>query len=159
MGRVAAPYAVRGWLKIQPFSEYVDTLLDHEVWRLGRGDAWRSYRLLEGKVHGRTLLVSLEGVEDREAAESMRGMEIAIERDALPEPEEGEYYWGQLIGLDVVNLAGENLGKVTGILETGAHDVLEVQGDRSRLIPFVGAYVSTVDLDAGRIVADWSLDY
>jgi 16S rRNA processing protein RimM len=164
MGRVAAPYAVSGWLKIQPFTEYVDSLLEYPRWHLGKNGQWRSYRLLEGKVHGQTLLVNLEGVGDRNVAETMQGYEIAVLRADMPQPAEGEYYWDQLTGLEVVNLQGESLGHVVGVLETGAHEVLKIQGEldakpTERLIPFVGALVQSVDLAGKRIVVDWGLDY
>jgi 16S rRNA processing protein RimM len=159
MGRVAASYAVRGWIKVQPFTAYVDSLLDYPVWRLGRGGVWREYPVIEAKVHGRSLLASLQGVSDRDAAEALRGMEIAVARAQLPPPEEGEYYWDQLIGLEVVNLQGQTLGRVEGLLETGAHDVLRIRGEREYLVPFVSALVPTVDLAARRIEVDWGLDY
>lgn len=160
MGRVVAPYAVKGWIKLQTYTEYLDSLLDYEVWRLGRNGNWRDYRLLDGKVHGQTLLASLEGVGDRTAAEALVGLDVAVLRQEMPEAEEDEYYWDDLVGLDVVNLAGETLGRVAGLLETGANDVLQVRdGDRERLIPFVEAVVKEVDLEAGRLLVDWGLDY
>jgi 16S rRNA processing protein RimM len=160
MGRVVAPYAVKGWIKLQTYTEYLDSLLDYEVWRLGRNGNWRDYRLLDGKVHGQTLLASLEGVGDRTAAEALMGLDVAVLRQEMPEAEEDEYYWDDLVGLDVVNLAGETLGRVAGLLETGANDVLQVRdGDRERLIPFVEAVVKEVDLEAGRLLVDWGLEY
>jgi len=160
MGRVVAPYAVKGWIKLQTYTEYLDSLLDYAVWRLGRDGNWRDYRLLDGKVHGQTLLASLEGVSDRTDAEALMGLDVAVLRQEMPEAEEDECYWDDLVGLDVVNLAGEALGRVAGLLETGANDVLQVRdGDRERLIPFVEAVVKEVDLEAGRLVVDWGLDY
>lgn len=159
MGRVVAPYAVKGWLKLQTFTEYLDSLLDYPVWRLGRNGQWRDYRLLDGKVHGQHLLASLEGVDDRDAADALRGMDVAVLREEMPEADEDEYYWDELIGLEVGNIQGEALGRVVGLLETGAHDVLQVQGERMRLIPFVEAYIQSVDVAAGRIVVDWGLDW
>jgi 16S rRNA processing protein RimM len=164
MGRVAAPYAVSGWLKIQPFTEYVDSLLEYPQWHVGKNGQWRICRLLDGKVHGQTLLVSLEGVSDRNVAETMQGFEVAVARGDLPPPGEGEYYWDQLTGLEVVNLQGDVLGRVVGVLETGAQEVLKIQGELDskpveRLIPFVAALVHTVDLAAKRIVVDWGLDF
>lgn len=160
MGRVVAPYAVKGWIKLQTHTEYPDSLLDYEVWRLGRNGNWRDYRLLDGKVHGQYLMASLEGVGDRTAAEALMGLDVAVLRQEMPEAEEGEYYWDDLVGLDVVNLAGEALGRVAGLLETGANDVLQVRdGERERLIPFVDAVVKEVDLAAARLVVDWGLDY
>lgn len=160
MGRVVAPYAVKGWLKLQTFTEYSDSLLDYPVWRVGRDERWDTYRLLDGKVHGQYLLASLEGVADRTAAEALVGQEVAVLREEMPEADEDEWYWDDLIGLDVVNLADQPLGQVQGLLETGANDVLQVRdGERERLIPFVDAVVKTVDLEAGRLVVDWGLDY
>jgi 16S rRNA processing protein RimM len=159
MGRISAPYAVRGWIKIQPQTAYLDSLLDYPVWYLGRQGKWQSFRLLEGKVHTQYLLAHLDGMDDRDAAEAVMGMEIAVRRADMPEAEDGEYYWDDLIGLEVVNSEGAALGQVSGLLETGAHDVLQVKGERERLIPFVDAYVREVDLEGGRIVVDWGLDY
>ena len=159
MGRVAAPYAVRGWIKVQPFTEYVDNLLDYPVWQVGKTNRWQAYELLEAKVHGQFLLAQLKGVDDRTAAEAMQGLEIAVARSELPPAADDEYYWDDLIGLEVVNLTGESLGKVEGLLETGAHDVLRVAGERERLIPFKAPIVGKVDLEAGKIEVDWGLDW
>ena len=159
MGRVAAPFAVQGWIKVQPFTEYLDSLLDYPVWRLGKAGAWREYRLLDGQVHGQQLIVQLECVNDRDQAERIRGLEIAVPRDELPEAEDDEYYWDDLIGLEVVNQEGVSLGRVTGLLETGVHDVLEVVAERRRLIPFTEPIVVEVDKEAGRILVEWGADY
>jgi 16S rRNA processing protein RimM len=159
MGRVAAPYAVKGWIKVQTFTEYLDSLLDYDLWWLGRAGKWQSYALVDGKVHGQTLLAQLRGVDDRNAAEALNGCEIAVDRADFPEADADEFYWDQLIGLEVVNAEGVLLGKVEGLLETGANDVLRVRGERERLIPFVDAYVREVDTQAGRIVVDWGLDW
>lgn len=159
MGRVAAPYAVKGWIKVQTFTEHLDSLLDYPVWRLGRNGQWREYRLLEGRVQGQALVAQLEGIDDRDQAERLRGMEIAVERAELPEADEDEYYWDELIGLAVVNHEGVSLGRVKGLLETGAHDVLEVEGERKRLIPFTEPIVLSVDTAAGVIRVDWAADY
>jgi len=160
MGRVAAPYAVRGWVKVQPFTEYLDSLLDYPVWHLARRGQWQAKSWLDAKVHGQTLLVQLEGVDDRDAAAALTGSEIAVRRSELPPADEGEYYWDDLIGLEVVNPAGEKLGKIRGLLETGAHDVMQVTGDdRERLIPFTEPIVLEVDVARGLVVVDWEPDY
>ncbi len=159
MGRISAPYAVRGWVRIQTQSEFIDSLLDYPTWQIGGRGHWTSYTLAEGKVHGQYLLAHLEGVDDRDGAEGLMGMDIAVAREDRPEALDGEYYWHELIGLDVVNGEGILLGQVSGLLETGAHDVIEVQGERERLIPFVDAFVREVDMDARRILVDWGVDY
>ncbi|MDP2835332.1 MAG: ribosome maturation factor RimM [Pseudomonadota bacterium] len=159
MGRISAPYAIRGWVRIQTQTEYIDSLLDYPLWHVGRKGQWRPFRLVEGKVHGQYLLAHLEGMDDRDAAEAVTGMDIAVPREDRPVAEEGEYYWDDLIGLEVVNGEGAVLGKVDALLATGAHDVLQIQGERERLIPFVDAFVREVDMAARRIVVEWGLDY
>lgn len=159
MGRIAAPYAVRGWVKIQTYTEYLDSLVDYPLWRLGRQGKWRDFKLLEARPQGRNLVAHLEGIDDRSLAESLVGMDVAVERAELPAPDDDEYYWDDLIGLSVVNLQDQLLGHVDGLLETGANDVLKVQGERERLIPFVDAVVQEVNLKDRRIVVDWGTDY
>ena len=159
MGRVAAPYAVRGWIKVQPYTEHVDNLLDYPVWRLGKNGAWTPYEVQEAKIHGQSLVARLAGVDGRDAAERLSGLDVAVGRDELPPAEDNEYYWDELVGLTVVNTAGETLGTVDGLLETGAHDVLKVAGERERLIPFVAEIVREVDTATGRIVVEWGSDW
>ncbi len=159
MGRIAAPFGVLGWVKIQPFTEEVDGLADFPVWWLGDGDDWREMPVKQCAVHGVTLLASLEGVTGREAAVALKGKQVAVPRDTLPTPAKDEYYWSDLIGLEVVNLQGESLGKVSGLLETGANDVLVVKGEQERLIPFIAQYVIEVDIGGGQVRVDWGLDY
>lgn len=160
MGRIAAPYAVRGWVKVQPFTEALDGLLDYPVWRLGKAGKWRDYKVLEAKVHGQSLLAQLDGVNDRNAAEALQGHEVAVARGELPAAEANEYYWDDLVGLEVVNLAGASLGRVAEMLESGAHDIMKVVADgKERLIPFVDPIVGSVDIAAGRIEVDWGADW
>jgi 16S rRNA processing protein RimM len=159
MGRVAGAFAVRGWIRLQVFTQRVDSLLDFPVWHVGRDGSWEQVEFEEAAAHGRTLVAKLKGVDDREQAAALRGCEVAVPRAALPASEAGEYYWSDLQGLRVVNLQGEPLGRVSGLLETGANQVLVVQGERERLIPFVDAVVSSVDLERGELVVDWGADY
>jgi len=159
MGRVAAPYAVRGWVKIQAYTEYLDSLLDYPVWQIGKDNVWRSHAVEEARVHGATLIAKLADIDDRTAAESIKGLEVAVGRDELPPAGPDEYYWDDLIGLDVVNTHDESLGQVSGLLESGAHDLLKVSGEHERLIPFVAAIVLEVDLAARRIRVDWEKEY
>lgn len=159
MGRVSAPFGVRGWLKVHAFTDTLDGLLDYPVWWLGRNGVWQEHRVLECSVHGKLLIAQLEGVADRRAAEVLKGIEIAVSRDELPLPEENEFYWSDLIGLNVVNTAGVELGKVDSLLQTGANDVLVVKGERERLIPFVKQVVLDVDKAAAVIRVDWGADY
>ena len=135
-------------------------MLGYANLELGHGESWRKASLVEGRKQGKKLVGRFEGSHDREAAAALVGVEIAVRRSELPEPDEAEFYWVDLIGLGVTNTDGESLGSVDSLIETGAHDVLVVTGDRERLIPFVtGEIVKDVDLDAGRILVDWSAEY
>jgi 16S rRNA processing protein RimM len=159
MARVAGPFAVKGWIKLQVFTQRVDSLLDYPVWWLGSDARWEPAEVETGSVHGSSLVAKLKGVDGREDAEALRGREVAVPRAALPRSEAGEYYWADLEGLQVRNLEGQALGWVAGLLETGANQVLVVRGERERLIPFVDAVVKSVDLARGELVVDWGADF
>jgi len=159
MGRVAAPFGVHGWLKIQPFTEEVDGLFGFSRWWLGEGACWREYAVLESTAHNATLHAKLDGCIGRDAAAALKGKLVAVPRDALPAAGNNEYYWSDLIGLTVTNLQGETLGKVTGLLETGANDVLVVQGAQEHLIPFINQFVIEVDQASKSICVDWGTDF
>jgi 16S rRNA processing protein RimM len=159
MGRVAAPFAVSGWVKVQVFTERADGLLRYRDWWLRRGGRWRQVTVEEAAVHGRALVAKLRGCDDREAAAALRGSEVAVPRAVLPRNEDGEYYWADLEGLRVRNLQNHDLGRIAGLIDTGANQVLVVRGERERLIPFVRAVVESVDLARGEVAVDWGADW
>jgi len=136
-----------------------EAILDYDRWYLKRKGEWQATAISEGKRHSKSVVVHLEGVDDRDAAAALLDCEIAIERDALPEPENGLYYWADLEGLRVVHRDGTELGRVAYLMETGANDVLVTEGERERLIPFIAdKVILDVDLDAGVINVDWEWD-
>jgi len=160
IGKLIGAHGVRGWLKVYSWTQPRENILRYDPWLLQRNGAWRSVRVLDGRRQGKSIVVRLEGIDDRDEALALRDAEVAIRRDQLETLEDGEYYWSDLIGLRVRNLAGEPLGEVTGLLETGADDVLVIRGDSERLVPFSSPeIVRSVDLVAGEIIVDWELDY
>ena len=164
MARVLAPYGVQGWIKARPYTESIDALLNYTAWWLAPARdeaAWRRFAVLAARQQGDTLVASLEGVDDRDAALEWRGAWVAVPRSELPAPAAGEFYWSELVGLSVVNRAGERLGTVSKVLETGAHPVLQVDAEdgAERLIPVVSAYIDAIDTAAGRILVDWPADF
>jgi 16S rRNA processing protein RimM len=159
MGRVAAPFGVKGWVKVRPDTRSPDGLLAYRTWWVGRGGAWRPTPVAEAKVQGRAVLARLGDCADRDAAAALRGALVAVPRSALPRAKAGEYYWADLIGLVVVNGAAQELGRITGILQTGANDVLVVQGERERLIPFIAEVVREVSPQTGVVRVEWGADY
>ena len=161
MGRVASAHGIRGWVKIQPYTEYLDSLMDYATWWIGpeRGP-WREVAVQQREVHNKTLAALLPDCPDRTAAEKLKGLLIAVPRNSLPEQPDDEYYWSDLIGLAVVNDAGVALGTVANLLETGANQVLSVQGDSGViLIPFVASAIKQVDVKNKIIRVDWSAAY
>lgn len=159
IGRIAGVYGVRGWLRIRSFTVPPEGLLGYRNCLLRRGDEWREAIIGSGRGQGKGIVVHIEGIDDRDAAAALIGTEIAVRRDALPEPEQGRYYWADLEGLEVRHTDGRVLGHVDHLIETGANDVLVVRGDKETLIPFVAeSVVRDVDLDAGSIVVDWPWD-
>jgi len=160
MGRVSGVYGVRGWLKVRSDCEPAERLLDYSPWQLESAAGWRSYAVEEGRAHGQGLVVKLAGVADRDQARALGGADIAVLRSQLPALEADEYYWNDLVGLGVVTVEGEALGRVTGLMATGANDVLVVSGDRERLIPFIpDQVVVEVDAQSRRIEVDWDPDF
>jgi 16S rRNA processing protein RimM len=159
MGRMSAPFGIKGWIKLQPFTAAPENLQAYSHWWIGGAEQWQEYRVEGMEVHSAAVVVKLAGCEDRDAAALFRGREVAVPRDALPETAANEYYWSDLVGLKVVNAENEDLGTVSEVFATGANDVLVVQGDRERLIPFTEEVVKRVELSGNVIRVDWDRDY
>ena len=159
MGRISAPFGLKGWVKVRPFSEQTDGLSQYPEWWLSAATGWDAVKVDETAIHGEALLVRFAGIYDRDQAGRLRGREVAIPRNQLPVPEDGEYYWSDLVGLTVENTQGQLLGRVERLFESGANPVLVVAGERERLLPYVETVIKGVDMDAGKLLVDWELDY
>ena len=158
LGHIAGVHGVSGWVKVHSLTEPREAIFEYQPWALG--EERDRVRVLQGRKHGNRLIALLENADSREQAEALIGQPIAVGRDELPEPAAGQYYWADLEGLKVRLGDGRELGTVERMLATGANDVMVVQGDRERLIPFVpGQYVKDVDLDGGVIVVDWDPEF
>lgn len=159
VGKVGSTYGVRGWLKVQSYTELGTSLLEHKPWYLGNGNnEWSIMAIEEGRVHGKDIIVKLAGVDTPEAARLFTGKLIAITRSQLPKLNPNEFYWSDLVGLTVINKAGTVYGKVAYLIETGSNDVLVVKGDKEHAIPYLyGSVVLNVDLEKQQILVDWEL--
>ena len=152
MGRVAGSYGVRGWIKV---ARPEAALADCNRWWIGGNE----YAVEETKAHSGALLARLAGLDSREAALKLKGQLVSVPRTALPEPGEGHYYLADLVGLEVVNEKGALLGSVKSFFTNGAQEVMEVAGDRTRLIPWVAVYVANVDFSKKKIHVRWEADW
>ncbi len=179
LGRVGEAWGIKGWVRIQPHSADTEALFASKDWylqppepRFARGfSAFQgavSVRVAEIKTHADGIVARLDGMDDRNAAEALKGVRISLPRSAFPATPEGEYYWVDLIGLQVVNREGVDLGVVRDLMPTGPTSVLVleyplvqdgVETVGERLIPFVSAYIDEVDRASRRITADWGIDY
>lgn len=160
VGRVGGAHGIKGWVKVQSFTEPRENIAQFDSWLLDLHGAQRIVAVEQSKGQGAGIVVKLAGVDDRDAAQALAGALIAVKRSALPPCAPGEYYWTDLEGLNIRTVAGEDLGAVEYVLATGAHDVLVLAGGEARMIPFVaGKVVREVDLDAGVVVVDWDPSY
>jgi 16S rRNA processing protein RimM len=171
VGRIADAWGIKGWFKILPYSASPEALFSSKRWYLQPAekgpkvfDGTVLLRIKEAREHSDTVVASSHEVPDRTAAESLRGARIFVSRASFPTPDTDEYYWVDLLGLEVVNREGLNLGQVKDLMSTGPQTVLvlvfEQDGkSQERMIPFVSAYIDQVDLAGRRITVDWQPDY
>lgn len=160
MGYIKGVFGIKGWLKVKTDTEYADSLLDYRRWRLHKDGRRQDVEIEDGKIVGSELQVKFAGIDDRDQAALLRGYTVEIPRDEFAETEEDEYYWVDLVGMQVKNRAGETIGTVQNLMETGAHDILVVaKAEGKTLIPFVSQFIDGVDRENRTITADWSSDY
>ena len=174
VGTVGRAHGVRGWVRIRSDMDPPEDLLRHDTWFLDRAGRWAPAAVRSARTHGSAFVARFDGVEDRDTAIALAGLRLGLPRAALPALDDGQYYWVDLIGLEVRDEAGEPLGVVREMIETGANDVMVVRPGLpspsvgapgpspepdpapDRIIPFLtGDVVRDVDLDAGRIRVSW----
>lgn len=156
MARIAAPFGIKGWVKLLTFTESPDSLDAYATWLVSGAKGWEEVELEDFAVNVKAVVAKFKGCNDRTAAEKFAKRDVAIPRKALAEAPEGEVYWLDLIGSDVVNGSGEKLGIIESLMQTGANDVLVVKSDREEiLIPFVADVIVKVDRHAKMVTVAW----
>jgi 16S rRNA processing protein RimM len=160
VGKISGVFGIKGWLKIFSYTEPRDNILSYKNWLLKKSGLEKPVKVIGGQAQGKSVVAQIDGIVDRDQAFTLMGWDVYISHEQLPAPDEGEYYWVDLIGLDVENLEGIQLGKVDSLFETGANDVLLIKGERERAIPFLqGQTVTSIDLVAGKMIVDWDADF
>ena len=159
IGKIISAYGIKGWVKIRPFTETAKNFIQYKTQFLSRNQKdWNRVEIKETKIQGQDVIADI-GLSDRDQSFSHKGYFLAIERDQLPQLPEDEFYWDDLIGLKVIDVDREDLGKVVGLIETGANDVLVVSGDRERLIPYIPQVIKKVDTHNQLIEVDWDKEF
>ncbi len=163
VGQISGVFGVHGWVKIFSFTEPRNNILTYKPWLIRNKSDWQTMTIVKGRIQGKTLVAQIEGVDDRDKAHSLIGSDIAIDPNQLKSLEDNDFYWRQLIGLDVEETNSGLIGKVQSIMATGANDVLVVVGKddagkkREILIPYLlGNVIKHIDLDKQRILVDWN---
>lgn len=169
VGYISGAYGLQGWVRIRPYSAEADALTHAKTWWLGNPEQpqlLRDVDMMQAKQHSGDVVARLVGVSDRNVAESLKGAVVQISRKHFPSLSKDEYYWVDLIGLQVENLQGVVVGVVEDLMDNGAHPILRLQAPgetegatREVLIPFVDHFVKQVDMAAKKITVDWGLDF
>ncbi|GAA5110472.1 ribosome maturation factor RimM [Orbus sasakiae] len=163
VGKLGSSYGIRGWLRVFSFTEDPNSLFDYTPWYIQRAGKWQEVEVESFKPHNQDTIVKLKGINDRDEANALTNFEIFVDVQKLPDLEDGDFYWKDLIGCKVVTVNGYDLGQVVDLMETGSNDVLVVKanlkdafGAKERLIPFVeDQFIKQVDLSIKQITVDW----
>lgn len=163
LGKVGAPYGIKGWLKLTPYTDDPEGIFDYETLFVQMNGQWQELKVAQWRRHNNGLVFKFDAVDDRNQAQVYTNAEIAVSEEDLPQLEEGEFYWRDLIGLEVTSESGYQMGQVTDLLETGSNDVLVVRakpndafGKTERLIPFLtDQVIKEIDQSNKTILVDW----
>lgn len=158
IGRLSSAYGIKGWLHLTSFATPPENIFTYQHWSLRKKSGTTPITLEAHKSHGKSFVIKIKGCDDRTAAEALKGLEIEIPKAALPKPEDGSYYWSDLIGLQVVNLTGQSLGIVDHLFDTGANDVIVTTlNKKQHMIPYIDQVIHSIDLEKAQITVDWEL--
>lgn len=155
LGKINGLFGVQGWVKIFSHAQPRKNILSYQPWHIQVDGQWQTLEIIKGREQGKTIVAQLEGIKDREQASSMIGVDLYILKSQLPKLSEGAHYWEDLIGLKVINQQQVVLGKVSNLVDTGANNVLIVNGDKEHWVPYIQPFLVSVDIDKQQILVDW----
>jgi 16S rRNA processing protein RimM len=160
LGKIVGVFGVKGWVKVFSHTEQRDGILAYKQWLLRVSGEWKPFKVIAGQGQGKGVVAQLDGIIGREQAQTLVGCEIAILREQLQPLRDGEYYWADLKGMDVVTTGGFVFGKVDSLFETGSNDVMVVRGEKERLVPWIkDDVIKSVSLEERRILVEWDPDF
>ena len=155
IGRIVGVFGIKGWLKVQSFTEPVEGILDYAEWHLDRPGIAGTWRVRDGGRQGRQVVASLAEVEDRDEAQRFVGARIAVEREQLAPLQAREYYRADLIGLRVLNAQGFEFGRIAHFIDGPAYPLMVVRGAKEHWLPATPQQLRRVDLARGEVLVDW----
>lgn len=160
IGKFGAPFSVRGWIKLYSYTDPITNLLNYPLLFVEQRNSWKPLKISDGKAQGDYLVAKIDGIDDRDEVRQLTNCLVGVDREALPKLPENEYYWEDLVGLDVENLEAIPLGKITQMLATGSNDVMQVElNEKRRLIPYTSDAVKKVDLANNKMIVDWDPEF
>jgi len=160
IGRFGRPHGIKGFVTVHSFTEPRDNILRYTDWHAFINNQWQPVKALCVEIHNKAIVAQIDGYPERELASRLTNIEIAVNKEQLAQLEPGEYYWHQLIGMQVVNEKGDVFGQVTEVMPTGANDVLVVEGEKRYLIPYLpDQFILNINDSERIITVDWDLDF
>ncbi|ASQ47130.1 ribosome maturation factor RimM [Legionella clemsonensis] len=160
VGRFGRPHGIKGFIAVHSFTDPRDNILRYTDWHVYLNKQWQPLKILHVEMNEKFILAQIEGYSEREQVASLTNADIAVSRDQLPALEEGEYYWHELINMQVVNQQGILLGTVVEIMPTGANDVLVIQGEKRYLVPYLpGQFIADINASQRIITVDWDPEF
>jgi 16S rRNA processing protein RimM len=160
IGRFGRPHGIKGLVTINSFTEPRDNILSYSNWHAFINQSWQPVKILSAQIYNKTIVAQIEGYPEREIVARLTNIDIAVHGDQLASLEPGEYYWHQLVGMNVINREGQAFGEVIEVMATGSNDVLVVQGERRHLIPYIpGTFIIDINNNNKIITVDWDMDF
>lgn len=160
VGRFGRAHGIKGYVRVHSFTDPRDNILRYTDWHAYIAKLWQPLKILHLEINDKSILAQIDGYCVREQVANLTNVEIAVSRTQLPSLKPGEYYWYELIGLEVVNQQGQSFGKVVEIMPTGANDVLIVEGNKRHLIPYLlEQFILDVDINKNLIKVNWDMDF
>lgn len=159
IGCFGSPFGVQGWIKISSYTNPIENILKYQHWQIELNHLWQDIDITAKKKTGNIIVAKIANCDDRDLARFYTNRLIAVDRLELPNLNQKEFYWMDLIGLKVVTTTGVELGIIENLLETGSNDVLIVQGERQRLIPYTTQTICNIDLDNKIVTVDWDPEF
>ncbi len=159
IGKINGFFGLQGWVKVFSYTNPRTNILNYSPWTIRVDGNFQSIDITNGREQSKTIVAQIIGIDNREDSQKFIGQDIYINKEQLPELTQGEYYWHELIGFDVINKDEEQLGKVDYFVETGANDVLVVKGKKEYWIPYIEPFLVSIDSKNNKILVDWDKDF